>query len=358
MRNYQAKTSTTSQTRDFGEINKSVQVNIEKILVFFDIEYKVYKNRISLVCPFHNSSKNESLTIYTGETPTFKCWTNHCEEEVGKTMIQFLSSLISVKKNNCSIGMAVEWLEGFVGDKFATLTDDIIEKRKFTQLLRDHDKQQKISTLTRDDIRKHLNIPSEYFLNRNYDKKTLDHFDVGVCFKRESDMFMRNVVPVYKNGFYVGSTGRSSNDKCPICSMYHYKHKMCPTNKIEEKWAQKWINSKHFDSGNFLYNIDNLDNNLIIVEGAADVWKLHECGINSAAIFGSTLTDYQAEILKSMYIEKILIGLDNDEAGNSGSDKIYDKLKRYFPMERIELPKKDFGEMTKQEILDVIRRYK
>lgn len=331
---------------------------MEKILDYFGIEYKSYKNRISLVCPFHNSHKNESLTIYTGDTPTFKCWTNHCEENIGKTLIQFLAGLITVKQQYCSVKMTVEWLEGFLGNKFSELSNDKLEKRQFVNFVRDTENKIKHGTLTRSDIRKYLNIPSEYFVNRQYDKNTLDYFDVGMCLKRGSDMFMRNVVPVYKDGYYVGSTGRSSNEKCPICSLYHYKNRMCPVNKIEEKWAQKWINSKEFDSGNYLYNIDNVDKEIIIVEGAADVWRLHECGIGSVAIFGSNLTDYQAEILKSMYIEKLYIGLDNDDAGNNGSEKIYDRLKRYFPMERIELPKKDFGEMSKQEILDVIRRYK
>ena len=66
------------------------------------------------------------------------------------------------------------------------------------------------------------------------------------------------------------------------------------------------------------------------------MWRLEEAGIhNSVAIFGAHLSQNQKKIIDSSGAFSIICLLDNDEAGEKGSKKIYEQCSKmyrvYFP---------------------------
>jgi DNA primase len=170
---------------------------------------------------------------------------------------------------------------------------------------------------------------------------------------------MRATVPVYDvtGQFMIGYSARSINDKCPMCNTYHYFKHPCPRNKIEETYARKWRHSEGFSTGNTLYNIWNVNSpNVILVEGPGDVWRLDECGCNSAlSIFGCNITNAQIQQLAEKNVQNVTVCLDNDKAGIEGAEKVYEKLKMYFNVEVIKTNQKDVGDSSISEVQDLLK---
>lgn len=200
-----------------------------------------------------------------------------------------------------------------------------------SEISRDNNK-----TLTRDQVRAKLNIPSQWYLNdtktdRNFTPEILDKFDVGDCLTPETAMYQRAVVPVYdENNIYVGCLGRTLVDS-----------------------PNKWKNEKNFHKENYLYGLNFasqaiLESGIVnIVEGQSCIWRLHEADfINSVGIFGAELSNNQLLLLEKSGAMTLIILTDNDEAGNKAANKIINKCGRRFNYIRPELPKKDISELT------------
>lgn len=348
---------------DFGKVNEIISDNAELILDMLNIECKVYRDRISMRCPIHDSSKDESLSLFTtGQkySGNFVCWTNHCEKEKGNGALNLIKILLEQKqKKDMKLMEVVDWVLEVTKSLLPESSINIKEKRAFTKYVDSLivSKPEFTTKITREYVRSTLVIPCEYYIKRGYKPETLDYFDVGLCTKQKTQMYMRAVVPVYSENYMVGCVGRSLNSKCGICGKYHQKNKMCPTNKIEERWAEKWVNSENFCASKYFYTgLESIkaveeSQSVILVEGQGDVWRLHEAGFkNVFGLFGCSLSEDQKLILESMKISNIFLALDSDEAGISGRDKINLALKRYYNIENIELENKDFGEMSVEEV--------
>ena len=93
--------------------------------------------------------------------------------------------------------------------------------------------------------------------------------------------------------------------------------------------------------GNYLYNMDNIDENfekIILVEGIFDVWAYHNAGIdNCMAIFGSHLKENQLKKLLQLSCD-IVLSFDNDESGNKCKKECIEKLKNYCTLYEVNLP--------------------
>jgi DNA primase len=94
---------------------------------------------------------------------------------------------------------------------------------------------------------------------------------------------------------------------------------------------------------------------LFITEGQGDVWKLHEAGVkNAVSVFGKTLSEEQVNKLMRMPITKIVVLMDNDQAGREARLEIYRKLNRIYKLIFPTVSGKDIGEMTTRQIKDNI----
>jgi len=357
------------QQQDLNSTNE-ITNNITTLLDFFQIDYREYATRVSISCPLHSSSKNESLSISLKDESLgiWHCWTAHCEEDIievngnqekrGKDIVGLLRSLLEIKHGKTfSRGQALKWYSQQFNVVFNNEKNENYDYIKLGRLL-SKERSIKSTDITRSLIRSKLKIPAQYFLDRGFSKETLDKYDVGLCTTPKKEMSYRVVVPIYDD-FHknmVGCVGRSTNQQCEKCGMYHYKN--CPANDLEKQWARKWVNSSGCNTGDYLYNYwyakDQIvkTGNIILVEGQGDVWRLEEAGYhNVLGLFGSNLTDSQKILLDKLGAFNILICTDSDDAGEQGREKIKKKCERYYNLYDVYLPQKDVGDMNKEEIV-------
>lgn len=367
---------------DYDDIIEQTTDAITDILEHFNIEYVLYADRVSFSCPIHGSDNPESLSIFTTGHSTvgnWKCWTNGCESEIvedtindevvsrerGRTIFGFIRGLLGVEYDrHVEYSEAIQWCKNFLGYKETPKTiqaDDQLLKKKFVKDVNILLKQRKAleGEITRNDIREKLKIPAQYFVGRGFSTEVLDRYDVGFCETRKTQMFNRVVVPVYDDNYetMIGCVGRTIQPLCHKCSKYHYPDRKCPSNNLERMWASKWVNSKGFNAESTLYNIWFAKKYItecgmaILVEGQGDVWRLEEAGIHiGLGLFGDSLSDEQKMVLDSSGALTLLILTDEDDAGQKARKRIYEKCKRSYNCIFVDLPKKDIGDMTVQQV--------
>jgi len=84
-----------------------------------------------------------------------------------------------------------------------------------------------------------------------------------------------------------------------------------------------------------LYPYDEEGDLLVVCEGPLDALSLHLRGVNATCTIGSSISPTQAEML-STFKGRIIMGYDNDEAGQRGVDK-FDRLRKERRMDAFEI---------------------
>jgi 5S rRNA maturation endonuclease (ribonuclease M5) len=345
---------------------EKISQNIEQILEELGINFKRHKNRLSFPCPLHEGNNSNGATIYIDGNGIFKCWTNHCEIEYGKSLINFIRALYSKQNDKeYSIDDTVVWLEKLLNESISEEDNQFnAAKTKSIHIALNLNKSinKEEILIDRQTVISQLNIPADYFLNRGYKKSTLLKYDVGLCVKPGKQMYNRVVAPVYDDNYkyMVGCVGRTQKPKCMLCNKFHLENEHCPTSSIDEYLSSKWINSTGFNGENYLYNFWFAKNfiektkTVILVEGAADVWKLEEANINiGLGLFGAHLTDKQSQKLEKLPIINLIIATDNDEAGQKARLLIKEKLWRHYNIFDIVVETKDVGELSIEETKNI-----
>lgn len=186
-------------------------------------------------------------------------------------------------------------------------------------------------------------LPSFNFYNkRGISNETLKDFKGGV--KTYGKLNNRFVFPIFEGKKIIGLAGRD---------LY--------SNSQRPKW--KILGRK----SNFVYPADlaspEIQNTktVILVESIGDALALYENGIkNFIVIFGLTVSKNVILFLMKSNLEKIIISTNNDtdsdyNRGMEAALNIKSKLSKFFNSDtlKVKLPtKKDFGDMTKAEILE------
>lgn len=192
----------------------------------------------------------------------------------------------------------------------------------------------------RDQVRSRMDVlPSKFFLSRGFSEEVLNHFDVGDTFK--GPFAYRAVVPIYDHTgrMALGFSGRTINNAQP-----------------------KWMHSAGFSRSRVLYNQFTAfrdarrNGTVVLVEGPCDVWKLWEAGYhNAVAILGVTLSDAQQVLLESSGANRVVVFLDDDEAGQLASSKIVTQLSRSFRVQAISPGQnRDPDDLTIDEIRQIL----
>lgn len=348
---------------DFNSVNKTIVLNIDKILAYFGIEYRKNENCVSIKCPIHGSSKI-SLNIFTSgdkKLGNFVCWTKHCEYS-GDSSVYVIKSLLEKKHSrDFSINETVSFLRKELKLEISDAKKE--ERNDFLDWLPDAKDEDYSKNISRNIVRSYLQIPSPYYISRGFRKSILEKFDVGTCYKREFLMYSRVVVPIYdiSGSKFVGCVGRSQNEECPLCGCYHRQDRTCPNDEYRGLWA-KWTNSKGLKSGNHLYGIWTAKeaiqerNSVILVEGQGDVWKANQIGKeNVLGLFGDCIKNKQLKILNRLGVMNVYLALDNDNAGKIGTKKIKEVLKDYFNVYTVKYSGKDIGETEESELKKVFK---
>lgn len=332
-------------------------------------------------CPIHDGDNSSAFNLYpTGDNyrGNWKCRTHGCEKVFKSSIIGFIRGVLSRQKNNwnksgdltISFNDAMIFIEEFLDENLDNIkiSSNEIEKKNFSSIINNitqNPKEIVNKNITRKIVRKSLNIPSDYFLKRSFSSETLDKYDIGTCSTKNKEMYGRAVVPIYDINYkyVVGCSGRSIHEKCPQCKHHHDVKRPCPN--PEELWRySKWKHNKDFKSQNHLYNFwfakDHIlqSSQVILVESPGNVWRLEESGIhNSVAIFGSSLSDRQKNLLDGSGAMNIIILTDNDEAGNKAAKIIEEKCKNTYKVKKINITKSDIAEMTNEEINNQIKKF-
>lgn len=353
-------TTNTENKFDLNEINIEIANNIEALLDKLNIHYIPFQNRVTLSCVYHSGTKDTSLNIFR-DYGNVVCWTRHCEVNHGKSVLRLLSYIL-----NTNITNTIEWVESVLNKKFSSV--NVNEPGlSFKRFVAELNKKPKIhTTVSRDYVRKTLEIPSKRFLKRGFSESVLVEYDVGFCNTRGKEMYLRDTVPIYsENDFVIGAIGRTIYSECSICGNYHSSNKMCPTDDTASmRLASKWINSSGFSTGSYLYNWAvakkelESNNTLNIVEGCGDCFRLIESGFrNCVGLFGCRITDEQKILLESANIKNINLCLDNDDAGREGTEKAIKELSRYYNLNIVVPSLHDWGEMKCHSIQKELGAY-
>lgn len=204
-------------------------------------------------------------------------------------------------------------------------------------------------------------IPRTYLLdlfestkkNHNIDKYQL--LKSGLASLTEKDEFIdffhdRLLIPIKnEHGYIAGFSGRTIN----------------PNEKI------KYINTKTtavFQKENILFNLFAFDktkyDEIFVVEGYMDVFAFKRLGIeNVVASMGTAFTQNQINIIKKYKnIKRVILCLDNDNAGNEATISLFEKLVKnnfdVFLVKPYDKKFKDIDELSrslsKEECLKII----
>jgi len=343
---------------NYEKISQQLLSKPKEICNILNIDYNEYSNRIAMKCPVHDGDTEDKCTIFTkGQKAVgnWVCWSGNCHVKYGRDIVGFVRGVLS-KRLNKNIGRA-EVITNLA--KLIQLDDNDIKfdnTNKIDSIFLE--KADATPTIYRKDVVSKLNIPSKYYIDRGYSKDVLTKYDVGECYTKGKPMFLRAVVPVYDFNYnVVGVTGRSIQPICKKCKYCHYENIPCPSTSYARYQHSKWINNKGFNKTLYLYNLVqakeeiNRTRTAILVEGPGDVWRLEESGMhNSLAMFGLSLNDSQLNILEKLNIYNLVCLTDTDEPGLKARKIIAEKCSRIFNVHHIDLPKKDIGDMSIDEV--------
>lgn len=328
---------------------------MKKIFEIFEIfevgEYYESNSLIVSRCPVHDGDNLCAFNINVDEENLehygrWFCNTKNCHDnKPGKDILSLVWMLLE-KKLGKSIGFSevLRFCKKLckdvqVNDVNIYISSDPIDKiLKFESKIKTNNKNNRIN---RETVRKRLIFPAQFYIDRGFSPEALDLFDVGVCKNTQSQMYNRVVFPVYDetDTYMIGCTGRT------ICNS-----------------PKKWINQKGFNKSNFLYNYGKAmeqikaTQTIILVEGQGDVIRLWESGIrNAVGIFGSKISDSQEFLIQKTGASNIVIMTDNDDAGQSCAKDLQERLQYLFNICLIKMPKNDVGDMTIEEINEIIK---
>ena len=313
---------------------------LSSLMVYFDIDYVEYPNRLAFPCPVHGGDNPEGCCVFTDgmtQKGNWACWTHHCEEEFANNLFGFVRGCLSERRNkSISMNEAAAFCSNFLDKKLEDLSTDV-DHQKETNVVNVFNRkiERNEPIITREEVRSRIKIPADYYIGRGFLPETLNRFDVGACGGENQPMSGRIVVPIYDEGYnYIGCVGRATS----------------------EQMKPKWLHSRGFKKS-ILYGLHlakeeiRKTQTVVLVEGQGDVWRMHEAGFqNTVGIFGSSINDDQLMLLESSGALNLVILTDSDEAGNKAFLQIVKKCGRRFNYSRPEISQKDVGDMSVEQI--------
>ena len=254
-------------------------------------------------CPVHKGDNPTACTIYK-DTKVWRCWTRECHSDP-----------------------AALW-DALKIDRELVYTDEQLEKKK----IHINDLPE---IMTKMEFKKRFCVPSPFMINRGFSKKVLNEFYIGACFNAKDFLVNRTVVPMFYNGIIIGWSARAHNPQA----------------------KSKWVHSKGLPRSQYLYNMDSIQDSVIITEGPLDAIKVSDAGYTScAAVLGSHLNNGQAEILKQKQVKKVILLFDNDEAGQKATSQSIKKLSDF----EVVVPKisgADPGDMDTEQLKKELQEF-
>ena len=306
----------TEQTK-LNAITNIAVTNVDRFYDYFNTDIE-YKNNILIKsrCLVHGGDNPTALNLYyNGDIRVhYKCRTHQCEDIFGSSLISLVRGGLSRTKygwrmqgdKEATFNETIEFILDFTKQDFDNLKGAHknldADKLQFSSLVNSFEMPNQEQQGVEDAFyRNSVDIPSQYYLQRDYSIEILDKYGVGTCTRRGRALYQRAVVPIYEDSgkFIVGFSGRSIFKQCEQCKHYHDPTKEC-------HFFPKWKHTAGFQKENWLYNYWSAKDTIletgvvILVESPGNVWRLEEAGIhNSIAMFGAHLSQNQKKIIDS-----------------------------------------------------------
>lgn len=281
------------------------------------------------------------------------CFTNHCENIYGKDIFALVRC---VKKYDGKDGFAkaVQWVCEALDiseDNIPQVSRDDLDKmrkliHKKSELKRHASMEEEMMT--------HL-TPSNYLITeRGFDRATIEEFRATGSWHRLGTYgYNRLILPVYDplDGHLIAFTGRTLLNAAELQKIkeerggkaipkwFHCRNFAAPFKKSAERTEDEKFYSNHV-----LFNLHKAKEcmgpkkTIILVEGPLDVMRLWEAGIkNAVAVFGTSLSVQQKELLHRVGARRLIEVFDSDSAGRLAATRLEKLCGKYFEIDRIEL---------------------
>jgi DNA primase len=308
-------------TREYGG------KELAKVFIYYGLIADVVSSDFNIICPFHEDI-NPSMRVCLTDG-SFFCF--GCEAKG--------NALDFVKKVHPELNelQACVLLEQILNsDEVKTLNVKYRKKRRLQnkQALNEaHDYYYGLRTVDWNDIHtKEEHEVLQYMKRRGFDERALN---IAHC-KTNYNIAYPFLFPILDNGEFKGWVGRTMN-------------------KYVEK-KRKYLYNDGFRKRDTLCGTYEQNKVVFVCEGFMDYLSLRTRGHikNVVAILGWHISDEQVQKLKDKGVTTVVSALDNDKAGNKGTEY----LKQFFHVIRFAYPDgiKDAGEMSEQELKMAIRR--
>lgn len=299
---------------------------LAKVLIYYGLISDVVSSDFNIICPFHEDI-NPSMRICLADG-SFFCF--GCEAKG--------NALDFVKKVHPELNelQACVLLEQILNSKeVKTLNVKYRKKRRLQnkQALNEaHDYYYGLRSIDWNDIHtKEEHEVLQYMKQRGFNERALN---IAQC-RTNYNIAYPFIFPILDNGEFKGWVGRTMN-------------------KYVEK-KRKYLYNDGFRKRDTLCGNYEQNKVVFICEGFMDYLSLRTRGHlkNVVAILGWHISDEQVQKLKDKGVTTVVSALDNDSAGNKGTEY----LKQFFHVIRFAYPDgiKDAGEMSEQQLKTAIR---
>lgn len=300
---------------------------LAKVLIYYGLISDIVSSDFNIICPFHDDI-NPSMRICLDDG-SFFCF--GCEAK--GNALDFVKK-VHPELNELHACILLEQILN--SDEVKKLNVKYRKKRRINnrQALNEaHDYYYGLRTIDWNNIHtKEEQEVLQYMKQRGFDARALN---ISQC-KTNYNIAYPFLFPILDNGEFKGWVGRTMN-------------------KYVEK-KRKYLYNDGFRKRDTLCGNYEQNKIVFICEGFMDYLSLRTRGHikNVVAILGWHISDEQVQKLKDKGVTTVVSALDNDKAGNKGTEY----LKKFFHVVRFEYPEgvKDAGEMSEQELKKAIRR--
>lgn len=307
---------------------------LAKVLEYYEISYDVRGDKGKAICPFHpDVNPSMALNFDDGSWFCFACGASG----TAYNFVQRMESALGERLNDLQ---ALQVLEGICS---ASYTRNLRAIRNSPRR-RERPAESVLHAEACDYYYGLASVPwtapqcvlecveadeaRDYMAARGYKPKTLELAGAKVTYNRSYPI----IFPISDNGDFMGW--------------------VCRTFSHDVAKRAKYLYNEGFRRAITLCGNYSGENKspLIICEGFFDLMRFWQAGYisNVIALLGCLISHEQVEKIKNAKITHVISALDNDVAGEKGTQK----LRQYFEVTRFEFPLcvKDPGEMSDDEI--------
>jgi DNA primase len=326
---------------DFKELRK--QLAFEDVLRHYGVELKLTGEQHHGFCPLPNHKGNRKSPSFSAnvERGVWQCF--GCGE--GGNLLDFA---VLMEHGNPKNGEDVRRVASILKERFLDGSKPVEEKKS----VGDNEDENVVVNAPLDFELKGLQPNHPYLPDRGFTPETIAYFGLGFCSR--GLLANRIAIPLHnRNGELVGYAGRVIDDKA--ITEENPKYRFPGRRKRKEVIYE-------FRKSLLLYNAHRIVApvaDLVVVEGFAGVWWIHQAGIaNVVGTMGASCSEEQAKIIASLVSDsgRVWILTDGDSAGERGALSVLVRVgsHRFVRWVRVETGKQPTG-FSPTELHDLLR---